>query len=51
MNLAVLPQFDGPGDIFFGGVGVFNEVPELSDIFGHDGEAVFAGFGFFHSCL
>jgi hypothetical protein len=50
-SLAVGPQVDGPGDVFFGGVGVFDEVPELSDIFGHDGEALFVRFSFFHSCL
>lgn len=50
-TFAVLTQVNGPGDIFFGGMRILDKVPELGDIFGHDGVTAFTGFGFFHCWL
>ena len=46
---AVLPEVNGPSDVFFGGVGIFDEMPELGNVFGHDGVTIFSGLRFFHS--
>lgn len=47
-TFTVLSEVNGPCDIFFCGMGIFDEMPELSDIFGHDWVTVFSGFSFFH---
>lgn len=46
---AVLPEINGPSDIFFGRMRIFDEMPELSDVFGHNGVTIFTGLTFFHS--
>ncbi len=46
---AVLPEVNGPSDIFFGGVRIFDEMPKLGNVFGHDGVTIFSGLAFFHS--
>ena len=45
----VLPEVNGPSDIFLSGVGIFDEMSELCDVFGHDGVTIFTGLVFFHS--
>jgi len=51
-RLAVLPEIDCPGDIVLCGMWVFDEMTELSNVFGHNGMTLLAlgllSVGFFH---